>query len=508
MFVKAAAVSLTLLLLSRLLGLLRESVMAGAFGTSGLADVVVLMFALPDWFAGLLASGALAFVLLPSWAAQTRQQVASSQRLVARGLLGGGLLLALAWLLAALWQPALLLRLLVPGLPPGLLSFGGQALMWSALAVPLALLAALWSTRLQHERDFTGMYAASLVVNLVLIGTLVFVAASLLQTRWLVLVLGLGLLLAMLLRLVWMVLRLRNQQRLLGAMESTTPVPTARLPGPAIWLWAALSAGLPLTLPFVARSLASQQGEGALAMFNYAWKLVELPLVLAIQLVATLAFPGIVKALDGKTPQLPDAAASTVRGAMALAWGLACACACALLVAAPAIAQLLFGWGKMTPDALASIAQWGRAGAWGLLPQALIAVALTVLAAQARMRAAVAAYALALLALLALGAAGVSQGDRLMVWLNVLYVLVALVCVLAARRGWLHPPSRDRGLWARALLPPVALLLIVDGLARLGAFAGLEKNLWLGFAAGAAAATAVLASSLLASPDVRAALRR
>jgi len=68
MFLKAGALSLALLLASRLLGLARESAQAAAFGTSGLGDVAVLMLALPDWLAGLLASGALAYVLLPHWA--------------------------------------------------------------------------------------------------------------------------------------------------------------------------------------------------------------------------------------------------------------------------------------------------------------------------------------------------------------------------------------------------------------------------------------------------------
>ena len=72
MFLKAGALSLALLLASRLLGLARESAQAAAFGTSGLGDVAVLMLTLPDWLAGLLASGALAYVLLPHWARQPR----------------------------------------------------------------------------------------------------------------------------------------------------------------------------------------------------------------------------------------------------------------------------------------------------------------------------------------------------------------------------------------------------------------------------------------------------
>ena len=48
MLLKAGALSLALLLASRLLGLLRESALAATFGASGLADVAVLMLTLPD----------------------------------------------------------------------------------------------------------------------------------------------------------------------------------------------------------------------------------------------------------------------------------------------------------------------------------------------------------------------------------------------------------------------------------------------------------------------------
>ena len=96
MFLKAGALSLALLLASRLLGLVRESAQAAAFGTSGVADVVVLMLTLPDWLVGVMASGGLAYALLPAWAVQTRQQQDHTQRRVARVLLAAGVLLALA----------------------------------------------------------------------------------------------------------------------------------------------------------------------------------------------------------------------------------------------------------------------------------------------------------------------------------------------------------------------------------------------------------------------------
>ena len=96
MFLKAGAISLFLLVCSRLLGLARESAQAAAFGSTGLGDVAVLMLTLPDWLAGLLASGALAYVLLPHWAQQGPAGQGASQRLVARALLAQGLVLGLA----------------------------------------------------------------------------------------------------------------------------------------------------------------------------------------------------------------------------------------------------------------------------------------------------------------------------------------------------------------------------------------------------------------------------
>jgi len=490
MFLKAGALSLALLLLSRVLGLVRESAQAAAFGTSGLGDVAVLMLTLPDWLAGLLASGALAYVLLPHWAQQTPAQQALAQRRVARWLLAAGLLLAaLLWLgrhQAVPW--------LAQGLPEGLRPVAAAGLVWSALAVPAALLAGLWVTRLQHERDFLGMYASNLVVNALLVLALLLVAGAAPAGRA---VAGLGLFLlgAMLARLLWLHWRLRMGVR----PALTTPSATGeelQMPAAATWVWAALAAGLPLALPFAARSLASQAGEGALATFNYAWKLVELPLVLAIQLVASLAFPAITRAIaEQRDP------GTAVRSAFALAWTLACAAAAALLLGAPAIAQLLFGWGRMQAPAVAQVAAWGGIGAWSLLPQALIAVGLTVLATQGRLHAAVWAYAAALAVLVGAAGLGWHGGAQLMGVLDAVLagVALAVLCAMragqAAARGWLP--------WREMLAPLAALIGL--GLA----------SCWIsvpdgpaGLSCSAGTAIVVVAFGWWGSPLVRAALRR
>jgi len=453
MFIKAGAVALALLLASRVLGLVRESAQAAVFGASAMADVAVLMFTLPDWLAGVAVAGALSYVLLPAWAGRPAEAVASSQRLLACWLLAAGGLAALG--LAAARMPAV--QVLAGGLQPPWTGAAAVGLTWSAVALPAALLAALWATRLQHERDFIGLYGANLAVNSALIGVLAVVQSQA-SSATVVHALGSGLLLAMAARLLWQWLRM---SRFASRVAAPTPA-TVEWPGVGVWAWAALSAGLPLVLPVAARSVASAQGEGALANFNYAWKLVELPLVLAVQLVASLALPAVAAAV---TRGLQDAEARRpVRAAFALAWALACAAAAGLLVGSEPLAQLLFGWGRMGDQDIATIAAWGRTAAWGLLPQALAAVALTVLASQRRMGVAVIAYLLALAAMGIAAVSGMRGGGAVMQVLNAVHAAVGLLLLAALGRpvwGWL--PWRAMGTSAMALAVVAAVEALLPG---------------------------------------------
>ncbi|MCU0927171.1 MAG: hypothetical protein MUF44_14490 [Hydrogenophaga sp.] len=504
MLMRAGLVSLALLLASRVLGLLRESVQAAALGVTGQADVAILMLTLPDLLTGILVSGALGYVLLPLWARQgSPAQVASLKRL-------GGLLLMVGCVvgMVLLLAPHAISLLLAPGLSDAARASAQGALVWSAAALPLALLAALWTTRLQHLSDFTGMYGANLVVNAVVIAALLWIASQwphdLLAP---VPLLGLALLLAMGLRLAW----LRWRMGLAGGTTTSGSGPEAVVdavaddawPRSSVWLWALASAGLPLALPLVARSLASAGGEGALTTFNYAWKLVELPLVLAVQLVATLAFPGIARAFaSGPAAGTHTARRDALRQAFVLAWVLACAAAAALAGTAPALANLLFGWGRMPPEAVAQIGDWGRVGAWSLLPQALLAVLLALMASTGRLQGAVLAYLGALVLLPALVWLGQPadgpDGARVMWAINASLAAAALL-LLVREREYLH------GVLAwRDLLPAAAAAL---GAAWLGSSWPVTDRL-TGLGMALTAALAVLAVAWLSSPGLRRALRR
>ena len=503
MLLKTGSLALLLLLTSRLTGLWRESAQAAAFGATGMGDVAILMLTFPDWLTGMLASGALAYVLLPHWAGQTPAQRAQSQARVGRWLVVISLCVAL--LVALLRQP--LVHLLAGGLTVGWQPAAELGMIWSAVALPAAFLSALWITRLQQEQDFVGMYSANLVVNGVLIAALYLMAGTAMSansTAWL----GVALCAAMGLRLLWVRWRLRPVAMPLSRNSETRHAP---LPAPPVWLWATLSAGLPLTLPLAARSFASIEGPGALSTFNYAWKLVELPLALGIQLVATLAFPSISRAFAGGANErqvFSDEARQVVRGALVLAWTLACAAVAALQVGAPAIAALLFGWGRMPTERLDDIALWGAIGAWGLLPQALIAVALTVLAAQGRMRLAVVAYATALVAIGILGAWGNQDGAGLMWYMNCVLTGVALFMVFVLHQKPTHPHHNVSLIPWKALGIPVMVLLGLDLSQRYGwaphGVVSQRSGLWLCISA----AFFVLMISYACSREFRLSLRR
>ena len=430
MYVRAGVFSLGLLLLSRVLGLLRESAQAAAFGSTGMGDAVIVMFTLPDLLVGMLVSGALSYVLLPVWAQQSPAAQAAGQKKIAYALACGGLALgALVWL----FRHAVV-QALAPGLVGDMKAASAGALGLSAVVLPLAMLAALWVTRLQHERDFVGMYAGNLIVNLVLVAGLFVAAKTALDAAGVhaLTLLGVCLVLAMLARLAWLAWRLPSVP---ASVATGQPID---LPAASVWLWAALSSGLLLALPLVARSLASSAGEGALASFNYAWKLIELPLVLAVQLVASLAFPAITRTQAG-TPERAQA----VSLAFLIAWALACAAVAVVATFSLPIANLLFGWGRMSTTNLEVIAQWSAVGIWSLLPQALMAVLLTVMASLGRMHVAVWVYAVGLTVLLLVGwlggfhgqSVGTSVGASVMWLLNAVFAGMAVVLMALERRS-------------------------------------------------------------------------
>ena len=487
MYLRAGVFSLGLLLFSRVLGLARESAQAAAFGVSGMGDVVIVMFTLPDLLVGVLISGALSYVLLPAWARQRESgQIPAHKKLTTNLVLGALAIAVVLWVCRSS-----VVQALAPGLEGDLLALSNASIGWSAAVLPLAALAALWATQLQHECDFVGMYVGNVLVNLILVAGLIFVGHTVwsggLKAADIVGVLGFSLLAAMVLRLVWLAWRLQKARS--GQVFVIPDLAAAVSPtGASVWLWAALASSLMLLLPVVARSVVSHSGEGALTSFNYAWKLVELPLVLALQLVASLAFPALAATAAQSIERL-----QALQVAFALAWALACAAAAVVATFSLPLATALFGWGSMTPASLQIIAKWSAIGVWSLLPQALIAVLLTLMAITMRMKIAVPVYGFALAGVLLAGWAGVVQGADVMWIINAALGAVAVVLLVTERR------DMALALPLVGALVPLAACLMLAGLKPLWA----DVTVSVALVIAAAYGLTVLASGLAASPALR-----
>jgi hypothetical protein len=153
---------------------------------------------------------------------------------------------------------------------------------------------------------------------------------------------------------------------------------------------------------------------------------------------------------------------------------------------------------------VAQIADWARVGAWSLLPQALLAVLLTLMASTGRLRHAVLAYGLALL-LVAAGAWlgdrfwGLSGGGFVMGLVNVALGVAALALCVLEREN-----VRSALVW-RDLLPAA---LAAAGVAALGAGWQHITSRWDGLLLAVLAAGAVVGVAWLTSPGLRRALRR
>ncbi len=515
MLLRTGLLSVALLALSRASGVLRESALAAAFGVGAAADAVVLMLTLPDLMVNVLLGGALSYVLLPQWARLAAPELQNLQQRQLVWVLGLGLLAALA-----VWAAQNTLVLwLAPALTLSAPTLAQAAVGWAALVLPLAVWAAWGGTRLQHRSDLVGLYTANLAVNATLIAGLAAVAwadASRGAALSALHAMGACLLLAMIARLAWQHGRLARPDEPLARVPNVTTgtayAPSSQAHRPwAVWASAVFCAGMPLAAYLLARSLASAQGPGALMQFNLAWKLVELPQVLLIQVVAMLALPRLCRAAAHTTPlgELP-AWLPELRKTLALALALACAATVALHWSGHAVAALLYGWGAMPAASLFELTTWAQRGAWSLPAQAMVAMLVALLAAQHRLATAAIAWALVALPAVAWALAHPAwwqSGLAAMGWLTALWWAVALALLLAV--AW---TSKEHTGWWRALLRDTWAPLLLVGLSG-GLAWGLDPPLRhaagvLGWVGGLVGAVCVMALAWWASPGLRDALRK
>ncbi|MEO0387210.1 MAG: lipid II flippase MurJ, partial [Pseudomonadota bacterium] len=314
------------LLLGRLLGFLREVLLAGRVGVSVEADIAILVMTLPEFVVGVLLAGGFTAALVPA----LRQQEAPARpalfRLVATlALLIGGLIAA-----AIAVAPCALATLLAPGLVPEGAEIWTTAIRLVALSIPLAALAGAVGAWANVQDRFFVVGLGTVLYNVILCAALLALAPG----ASLILALALATVCAGAGRLALLILVARPP-----LLPRLGPVPGGdrRLLG--LFAAGVLAVGTAGAAHLIFRSLAAAGGAGELAAFTYALKLFLLPVTIFFGPLATVLLPRMASA--------PADAAIPARG-LALILPLALATVVVGLVSGDALARLVFLRGEMT----------------------------------------------------------------------------------------------------------------------------------------------------------------
>ncbi len=378
MLIRSGLILAVGILLGRLLGFFRETLIASQFGVSGLADVAILTLTLPDLFMNVLLGGAVSIVLVPEF---VRLKDAGSAWLHFRiSIISALVCLVLAVVVTILSRPIALM--LAPGVSAQTLSQIALGISWSAWLMPLIACATVTTTWLQALGRFSVSAFSTLLYNIVLVLVLAF-ALSPTQP---IASLAIGMLVAGVLRCFWL---WWDTRRFINAERAESVVVASLLRRYGMALVASSSLFL---LPLIGRAMASQTGEGGIAIFNYASKLVELPLAVAITLIANVMFATLAHTIQQQPKTWSVMFGQGQRLVILIAWLITLPAFCFSLP----LVKIAFGWGKITEFHLQQIATVWQWGLLSLVFQGVVSLNTVALAAHRNTRALVSSSLLGL----------------------------------------------------------------------------------------------------------------
>src|SRR5215510_3038105 len=366
-------------LVSRLLGFVRDMLIAATLGAGALSDAYFVAFAVPNLFRRLLAEGALNAAFIPIWLRIRHERGSEGARQFGENILGLMMLgLGVIALIGVVLAPVVV-RMLAPGYAPGSERFI-LAVDYARLAIPYLAIAgvvAVAAATLNAEGR-TGATALGVVIfNVVLIAAVVVLLVhGMAATPAAGVVLSASVLLAggaQLLLVGGALVRLPVAPRRLRLSVSSDVRLFFGLAVPGL-----IAAGIP-QLKLMAGSIVASPSEAAVSWLYYAYRLYELPLGVVSVAIAAAIGPAVAASLRATDA---TAIASAQSRAFETALGLALPAALALGLLAPDIAAVLFERGAFRPDDTAAVAAAIAAICAGLPGHALEKALATVSFAQ------------------------------------------------------------------------------------------------------------------------------
>ena len=428
------------IMLGRILGLVRDLMIASQFGPTVDADRAVFVVTIPDVMINILIGGAMGAALIPEFKRRNAEENWALFR-QASGLVFG-LMFLVTGVLAVFAEP--ITRTLVSGLPEEAVPGTAKLVQICLWAVPITAVSAVVRAKLQGHERFAVPSMAGFFYNLMIVLGL-WVAGNEQNLRWLAVAAVGGAALSLVMQFL--------DARRFRAVSTETP--KWQVEPALVWRYAgALMAGsMILVVPVAMRGFASTNGVGGQTFIYLASKLVELPMGTLLSVVSIAMFPAIAAALareDGR-----EEATQYARQGLGVILTLAVPIALGLGFFSGYFSELLYGNGKMPESATEQIALLAAIMMIGLVPQALNTMLLSIYNGLRDMVTPFVVSLVGLVGVLVLGFLGVTELTSLS-WIYVGFHWVVMVSLLIGvglkHRIWLV----DGNFAKRALIRLVA----------------------------------------------------
>ncbi len=431
-------------LASRVLGFVRESMIAAMLGNGPIADAFYAAFRFPNLFRRLFAEGAFNSAFVPLFAKELEGGGREAARRFAEQVLSVLLFLLTALTaLAMIFMPFLVDTVIASSFDPASDKFAATVLYGRIMFPYLAAmsLVAMLSGVLNSFRRYFLAALAPVLLNVVLIGALTLGMAARIPPEDVGLYLSWSVVLSGLLQFALLLYGMRREGFGLSLkMPSLTP-PVRRL----LWLAlpAAVTGGITQINLLVGQNIASAQA-GAISVINYADRINQLPLGVIGIAIGVVLLPELSRAL--KAGDLADAAHLQNRS-LEFGLGLTLPAAVGFALIPEALVALVFERGAFTRETTLVTAQVLQAFAVGLPAFTLISIFRPGFYAREDMKT-------------PMWFAGANAATNIVGSL-VLFPLIGVagIAIATSLAGWVNAVLLGVALWRRDLFRPSAVTL-------------------------------------------------
>ncbi len=364
-FARSAAIVGVAAIASRVLGLIREIVMANRFGTSGEYDAYVSAFRIPDLLFLVIMAGAFGSAFIPVFGSFLARGEKNKANLLASAVITWTAVATIALgLIAFVFADPLMRYVVAPDLDPDSMTLAIRTMRWLLISPLLLGLSIAAKGILEAQNRFLLPALSPVLYNLMIVIAAIFLApgygiGGVTAGVLLGAVLHLGIQIPGLVEV-----GLRYTPTLSRTVEGLREVVTLLLPR--------IVGQAAFQINFVAvNAFASSAGEGRVSGLNYAWQMMMLPNGVLALSISTVLFPSMTRQFElGQLQEMKETLLRALRPMLVLVLPASIG----LYSFGTAIFQTIFQSGNFTTESTRLAAQPLALLAGGLVFYSLVEV--------------------------------------------------------------------------------------------------------------------------------------